>query len=45
LPFIAAMEKFAYNGGMLPEQVWDVGDLPPAKMKRSAPTGAAMPLS
>jgi len=43
-PFINAMEKFANEGGMLPEQVWDGGDLPEARMKRGAPTGAAVPL-
>lgn len=42
--FISAMEKFANDGGMLPEQVWDDADLPEAKMRRGCPTGAAMPL-
>ena len=44
LPFIEAMEKFANEGGMLPEQVWDADDLPDGNMKRGAPTGSAMPL-
>jgi glucoamylase len=44
LPFIAAMEAFANDGGMLPEQVWDADDLPSGKMKRGGPTGSAMPL-
>ncbi len=44
LPFIEAMEKFANEGGMLPEQLWDADDLPEGKMKRGGPTGAAMPL-
>src|SRR6185503_12311424 len=44
LPFILAMEKFANEGGMLPEQVWDEADLPEARMQRGAPIGAAMPL-
>lgn len=44
LPFIEAMEKFASEGGMLPEQVWDADDLPEGKMKRGGPTGSAMPL-
>ena len=42
LPFIKAMEKFANDGGMLPEQVWDgpvLGELDPGD-----PTGSAMPL-
>lgn len=44
LPFIEALEKFANEGGMLPEQLWDADDLPEEKMKRGSPTGAAMPL-
>ncbi|OYW73795.1 MAG: glucoamylase, partial [Verrucomicrobia bacterium 12-59-8] len=44
LPFIEAMENFANEGGMLPEQLWDADDLPDRNMKRGQPTGAAMPL-
>lgn len=44
LPFIEAMEQFANEGGMLPEQLWDADDLPEGKMKRGSPTGSAMPL-
>ena len=44
LPFIATMEKFSNDGGMLAEQLWDADDLPEAKMKRGGPTGSAMPL-
>lgn len=44
LPFIQAMEKFANEGGMLAEQLWDADDLPEGKMKRGGPTGSAMPL-
>jgi glucoamylase len=44
LPFIEAIENFANEGGMLPEQVWDADDLPDGKMKRGGPTGSAMPL-
>lgn len=44
LPFIETMEKFANDGGMLPEQLWDADDLPEGKMKRGSPTGSAMPL-
>ncbi len=44
LPFIAAMEKFANEGGMITEQLWDADDLPDGSMKRGRPTGAAMPL-
>jgi glucoamylase len=43
-PFIATMENFSNQGGMITEQVWDGDDLPHAKMKRGCPTGAAMPL-
>ena len=44
LPFIAALEIFANEGGMLPEQLWDAADLPDGRMKRGGPTGSAMPL-
>jgi glucoamylase len=43
-PFIAAMENFSNQGGMITEQVWDGPDLPAGHMKRGCPTGAAMPL-
>jgi glucoamylase len=43
-PFIKALEQFANDGGMLPEQLWDDDDLASGKMKRGQPTGAAMPL-
>jgi len=52
--FIAAIENFANQGGMITEQLWDGPDLsatgrtrsgePEAHMKRGRPTGAAMPL-
>jgi glucoamylase len=44
LPFIEALERFANEGGMLSEQLWDADDLAEGKMKRGGPTGAAMPL-
>ena len=44
LPFIEAMETFANEGGMMPEQLWDADDLPEGTMKRGRPTGSAMPL-
>ena len=44
MPFIAAMEKFANVGGMLPEQLWDAADLPKRQLKFGGPTGSAMPL-
>lgn len=43
-PYIAAMEGFANEGRMLPEQLWDVDGLPDGRMKRGGPTGSAMPL-
>ena len=44
MPFISAMEKFANEGGMISEQLWDAEDLPERSMRRGLPTGAAMPL-
>jgi glucoamylase len=43
-PFIVAMEKFANQGGMISEQLWDTDDLPDGRMKHGSATGAAMPL-
>ena len=43
-PFISALEKFANDGGMISEQLWDAADLPGSCLKRGHPTGAAMPL-
>lgn len=42
-PYIRAMEKFAFNCEMLPEQVWDE-DRPELGIRRGMPTGSAMPL-
>nr|MDQ6913864.1 glucoamylase [Verrucomicrobiota bacterium] len=42
LPFIKAMEQFANQGGMIPEQVWFADD--GFGFKRGEPTGSAMPL-
>ena len=44
LPYILALEKFANNGGMLPEQVWDTPEIVRAHMTPGAPAGSAMPL-
>ncbi|MEP6586257.1 MAG: glycoside hydrolase family 15 protein [Candidatus Udaeobacter sp.] len=44
LPFIKAMENFANDGGMLPEQVWFAEELSGTHFKPGAPTGSAMPL-
>ncbi len=43
-PFLAAMEKFANEGGMVSEQLWDAPDLEGDGMKAGRATGAAMPL-
>lgn len=43
-PLITALENFASEGGMLPEQVWDAPDLPAAHMYLGKPAGSAMPL-
>jgi glucoamylase len=42
--FITSMEKFATQGGMLPEQVWDEDDIPAAYMYRGRSAGSATPL-
>src|ERR1035438_6059821 len=42
MPFVAALEKFANEGGMISEQLWNAEDL--GGMRRGLPTGAAMPL-
>jgi glucoamylase len=43
-PLVAAMERFASKGGMLPEQVWDEANVAPAGMALGRPAGSAMPL-
>ncbi|MDF2441611.1 MAG: glucoamylase [Abditibacteriota bacterium] len=43
-PLIAALEKFASETGLLPEQIWDEADIPPKHLRLGGPTGAAMPL-
>jgi glucoamylase len=43
-PYIRALEQFANQGGMLPEQVWDEADLPEGHMIRGEQAGSAMPL-
>ncbi|HSM84838.1 MAG TPA: glucan 1,4-alpha-glucosidase [Candidatus Limnocylindrales bacterium] len=42
--YVAAMERFATQGGMLPEQVWDQPDIPAAGMYLGRPAGSATPL-
>ncbi len=43
-PYIRAMEHFASDTGLLPEQVWDESDRPEIHMYSGRPTGSAMPL-
>lgn len=43
-PLIAAYEKFATCGQMMPEQVWDEADRPDAGMRLGGPAGSALPL-
>jgi glucoamylase len=42
--YIRAMEAFASQTGLLPEQVWDEPDWPGEHLFLGGPTGAAMPL-
>ncbi len=44
MPFISTIEKFANDGGMITEQLWDAADLPDQGILQGKPTGAAMPL-
>jgi len=39
------MERFAGNGGLLPEQVWDSDPIPAHNLTLGRPTGSAMPLA
>jgi glucoamylase len=41
---IRALERFAFRGRMLPEQVWDAPDIDAAGMYFGKPAGSAMPL-
>jgi glucoamylase len=40
-----AMETFAGESGLLPEQVWDSADIPDRRLLIGHPTGGAMPLA
>jgi len=42
LPHLEAMELFANDGGMFPEQIWPLGDV--GHLKHGQPAGSAMPL-
>jgi glucoamylase len=39
-----AMESFANEGGLIPEQIWDTEDIPKRSLYRGRPSGSAMPL-
>jgi glucoamylase len=41
---LTALESFASDGHMLPEQIWDVDDIPERELFRGRPSGSAMPL-
>lgn len=41
---LAALEGFASDGHLLPEQVWDAPDIPERELFRGRPSGSAMPL-
>jgi glucoamylase len=41
---LAALETFANEGGLLPEQIWDSADLPERQLFFGKPSGSAMPL-
>jgi glucoamylase len=41
---LSAMESFANEGGLIPEQVWDSPDLPEHGLQLGRPSGSAMPL-
>jgi glucoamylase len=41
---LAALESFANEGGLIPEQVWDSPDIPECELHFGRPSGSAMPL-
>jgi glucoamylase len=41
---LVAMESFANEGGLIPEQVWDSADIPERELYFGRPSGSAMPL-
>jgi glucoamylase len=41
---VHALESFANEGGLIPEQVWDAPDIPDRELFHGRPTGSAMPL-
>ena len=41
---LKALENFANEGGMIPEQIWDAADIPERELYFGKPSGSAMPL-
>ncbi len=41
---MAALEGFANDGGLIPEQIWDAADIPARELYFGRPAGSAMPL-
>ena len=41
---LKALESFANETGLIPEQVWDSGDIPERELVYGRPSGSAMPL-
>jgi glucoamylase len=41
---LKVMGAFANDGGMIPEQIWDSGDIPERELFFGRPSGSAMPL-
>ena len=41
---LTALESFANEGGLIPEQVWDTQDIPERELHFGRPSGSAMPL-
>ncbi|MDD8018088.1 MAG: glucan 1,4-alpha-glucosidase [Bacteroidota bacterium] len=41
---LKAMQSFANDGGMIPEQIWDSPDIPDRELFFGRPSGSAMPL-
>jgi glucoamylase len=44
-PYLVAMQKFANDGGMIPEQVWDQADGTQSRFVFGSGTGSATPLA
>lgn len=42
---LKALEGFASDGHLIPEQVWDAADIPERELFRGRPSGSAMPLA